>query len=123
VLVSLGGEIININLSLGDLREILSSIHTASSSYQIQKISIGGLTVETDGRPQKKPLLFSDGGLFDWPWSPNAVASASKPSTDYVWIDITRLLERIYIAIDRRKIEQVYGELANLRVQITPDPA
>ena len=88
----------------------MESIYSASSSGQILKIRVKGLTVETDGRPKKLPLILFEGNLFDWFWSPNAVAS-----TDYVWIKIVELLS-IFLrgAIDRREVERASGELRTL---------
>jgi hypothetical protein len=115
VLVSLGiDNIIDFHLSLDALRAVLESIYSASSSCKIQKIRVEGLTVETDGRPKKLPLILFEGGLFDWLWSPNAVASSSKPSTDYVWIKVVELLSIVCVAIDRREVERAYGELRAL---------
>jgi hypothetical protein len=110
VLVSLSiDNIKTAHLSLDALRAILESIYSASSSGQIQKIRVEGLTVETDGRPKKLPLILFERNLFDWFWSPNAVAS-----TDYVWIKIVELLSISSVAIDRREVERAYGELRTL---------
>jgi hypothetical protein len=110
VLVSLAiDNIVTIHLSLDALRAILESMYSASSSSQIQKIRVEGLTVETDGRPKKLPLTLFEGNLFDWFWSPNAVAS-----TDYVWIKVVELLSIVCVAIDRREVERAYCEFRTL---------
>jgi hypothetical protein len=109
VLVSLGiDNIINFHLSLDALRAVLESIYSASSSCQIQKIRVEGLTVETDGRPKELPLIFFEGSLFDW------LASSSKSSTDYVWVKIVKSWSIVLIAIERREVERAYGELRTL---------
>jgi hypothetical protein len=115
VLVSLGADdSINISLSLDALRTILGSIHLASSSGQIRTIKAEGLTVETDGRPQVRALVFDESPL-SWLWKPALVASAVEPSIDYIRIDIRGpLLEHIRGVIQKSRLELAYAELANL---------
>ena len=123
VLVSLGiDNIINIDLPLGDLRSVLGSIHSASASQQVQRICIGRLTVETDGRPQT-PRILTDESLLEWFWKPNAVASSIKKSSDYVWIDVTHFMERIRQPIERKNIERAYVELAKLGLEEQTQPS
>jgi hypothetical protein len=110
VLVSLAIEnIITFSLSLDALRTILDSIHLASSSGQIQKVTVEGLTIETDGRPKKLALCFDDDNPSSWLWS--------KPSVDYVWINVTELFSNVRVTIERRSIDQACAELAKLSEQ------
>jgi len=111
LLVSLGMDVINIRLSLDGLRTVLSSIHLASSSGQIQTVEIEGCLIKTDGRHRVQPRFFDEYPI-SWIWKPAQVASAAVPSTDYVQIDIERGFEHIREYVQRSRLELAYAEFA-----------
>jgi hypothetical protein len=91
-------------------------MYLASSSSQIQTIDIEGLTIETDGRPQKQPRIF-DENPYNWLWKPTLAASSAEPSIDYLGIDIKGPPGHIRDVIQKSRLERACAELANLEAR------